>query len=308
MTERQLDIDKAVREYNLFLQLEKGLLANSREAYGRDVTKFLVWLAGQGTPLREVTIDTLRLFLGDLHDVGIAPRSQARIVSGLRSFFGFLRLEGYLDSNPSELLETPKTGMHLPEVLTLDEVNAMIEAIDPMKSESQRDRAIMEVLYGCGLRVSELISLQLNRYLPDEGYIIVAGKGEKERLVPVNEVAVSEIAEYLRQRRHMPEKPEARNFMFLNRRGGKLTRQRVFQIVTSLAEAAGIRRNITPHTLRHSFATHLLEGGANLRVIQMMLGHESISTTQIYIHLDRSRLREDILRYHPRNNHNREAR
>lgn len=295
------DIDRLLDEYTTYLLLEKGLSDNTREGYRRDVARMLSWLAGEAKPLREVTLDTLRLYLGDLHDVGIAVRSQARIVASLRSFFGFLSMEDYLPANPAELLETPRLGLHLPEVLTLGEIDSMIASIDYSKEECQRDRAMMEVLYGCGLRVSELIGLEISRTYLDDGFLIVRGKGNKERMVPMSETSIEEIKGWLAGRERMKVKPGDENILFLNRRGGRLTRQRAFQIVKGLAEAAGVRKTISPHTLRHSFATHLLEGGANLRAIQQMLGHESIATTQIYIHLDASTLRSDILAYHPRN-------
>ena len=295
------DIDRLLDEYTTYLLLEKGLSDNTREGYRRDVARMLSWLAGEAKPLREVTLDTLRLYLGDLHDVGIAVRSQARIVASLRSFFGFLSMEDYLPANPAELLETPRLGLHLPEVLTLGEIDSMIASIDYSKEECQRDRAMMEVLYGCGLRVSELIGLEISRTYLDDGFLIVRGKGNKERMVPMSETSIEEIKGWLADRERMKVKPGDENILFLNRRGGRLTRQRAFQIVKGLAEAAGVRKTISPHTLRHSFATHLLEGGANLRAIQQMLGHESIATTQIYIHLDASTLRSDLLAYHPRN-------
>lgn len=302
MTVRQiLDTEKILADYGLYLQMEKGMSANTQEAYERDVRKFLVYLSDSRLTLRDVTVDTLRYFIGELHDLGIAERSQARIVSGLRSFFRYLSLEDYLNPDPTELLESPKMGLHLPEVLTIEEIDSMIAAIDPEKAEAQRDRAIIETLYGCGLRVSELVGLEISKIFADEGYIVVRGKGNKERMVPISDVAIAAMSDYLHDRELLDIKPDSRNILFLNRRGGKLTRMRVFQIVKSLAEAAGIRKNISPHTLRHSFATHLLEGGANLRAIQQMLGHETIATTQIYIHLDRSSLRNDILSFHPRN-------
>ena len=296
-----VDVEKVLQSYRLYLQMEKGMSANTREAYCRDVDKLLSYLASSGVALRDVTVDTLRYFIGELHDLGIAERSQARIVSGMRSFFRFLSLEDYLNPDPTEMLESPKIGLHLPEVLTIEEINSMIAAIDPMKAEAQRDRAIMETLYGCGLRVSELVNLEVSKIFGEEGYIVVRGKGNKERMVPISEVALDEIADYLFDRDTLDIKPDCANILFLNRRGGTLTRIGIFQIVKSLAETAGIRQKIPPHTLRHSFATHLLEGGANLRAIQQMLGHESIATTQIYIHLDSSTLRSDILTYHPRN-------
>lgn len=296
-----LDIKRILDDYDAYLSVEKGMSENTRAAYRRDIGKLHSWLSSGGISLRDVTIDTLRQFIGDLHDVGIAERSQARIVSGLRSYFSFLSIEDYLNPNPAELLEQPRTGLHLPEVLTQEEIDDMIAAIDPDKAEAQRDRAIIETLYGCGLRVSELVNLEISKIYGQEGYLIVRGKGNKERMVPMSEVSLNEIGDYLLERVHMDVKPDSRDILFLNRRGGRLTRNRIFQIVKDLAAAAGIRKTISPHTLRHSFATHLLEGGANLRAIQQMLGHESIATTQIYIHLDRTTLRNDILTYHPRN-------
>ncbi|MDE5988036.1 MAG: site-specific tyrosine recombinase XerD [Duncaniella sp.] len=298
-----LDIRRILDDYDAYLSVEKGMSENTRAAYRRDIDKLHAWLTSGGLGLRDVTIDTLRQFLGDLHDVGIAERSQARIVSGLRSYFSFLSIEGYLNPNPSELLEQPRTGLHLPEVLTQQEINDLVSAIDPDKAEATRDRAIIETLYGCGLRVSELVNLEISKIYGREGYLIVRGKGNKERMVPMSEVSLTEIGNYLLDRSYLDIKPDSRDILFLNRRGGRLTRTRIFQIVKDLAAAAGIRKTISPHTLRHSFATHLLEGGANLRAIQQMLGHESIATTQIYIHLDNTTLRDDILTYHPRNHH-----
>lgn len=300
--------EKLLKNYGSYLRLERGLSANTREAYTRDIQRFLDWIATPGHNLTEealtlpdVTVDHLRLYLGDLNDLGIAVRSRARIIASLRSFFGYLEEEGYLSADPSSLLESPRLGLHLPEVLTLEEIDAMIAAIDFTKAECRRDRAMMEVLYGCGLRVSELINLEISNIYAEQGYLIVRGKGDKERLVPMSEAALEEIDLWMYDRRTLTVKPGDENILFLNRRGSRLTRQRAFQIVKQLAETAGIRRTISPHTLRHSFATHLLEGGANLRAIQQMLGHESIATTQIYLHLDASTLRADILAYHPRN-------
>lgn len=298
------DIDKLLKDYSLYLVLEKGASEHTRDGYCRDVRRFLSWLASgtdEAESLRDVCTDTLRFYLGSLNDVGVALRSRARIVASLRSFFGYLELEGYLYENPGELLESPRLGLHLPEVLTVEEIDSMIASIDYAKEECQRDRAIMEVLYGCGLRVSELVNLEISKLYPKEGFLVVTGKGDKERMVPMSDTAIEEIDAWMLDRARMKVKPGDENILFLNRRGGRLTRQRAFQIVKGLAEAAGIRKNISPHTLRHSFATHLLEGGANLRAIQQMLGHESIATTQIYIHLDASTLRSDILAYHPRN-------
>lgn len=299
---RSIDsIPAVIDAYEAYLILERGLSDNTREAYVRDVGKLVRYLETEKVILREVTTDTLRAFAADLFDLGISPRTQARIVSGIKSFFRFLKLEGYLDSNPSLLLESPALRRHLPEVLRLDEIDAMIGAIDMEKAEGQRNRAIMETLYGCGLRVSELINLEISKLYFDEQFIMVHGKGDKERIVPISPQAIREIKDYLPDRALLPVKRGEENILFLNRRGHRLTRVMIFYIIKQLAEAAGIRKEVSPHTLRHSFATHLLEGGANLRAIQQMLGHEDISTTEIYLHIDRSMLRAEILAHHPRN-------
>lgn len=299
---RSIDsIPAVIDAYEAYLILERGLSDNTREAYVRDVGKLVRYLETEKVTLREVTTDTLRAFAADLFDLGISPRTQARIVSGIKSFFRFLKLEGYLDSNPSLLLESPALRRHLPEVLRVDEMDAMIRAIDMEKAEGQRNRAIMETLYGCGLRVSELINLEISKLYFDEQFIMVHGKGDKERIVPISPQAIREIKDYLPDRALLPVKRGEENILFLNRRGHRLTRVMIFYIIKQLAEAAGIRKEVSPHTLRHSFATHLLEGGANLRAIQQMLGHEDISTTEIYLHIDRSMLRAEILAHHPRN-------
>lgn len=299
---RSIDsIPAVIDAYEAYLILERGLSDNTREAYVRDVGKLVRYLETEKVTLREVTTDTLRAFAADLFELGISPRTQARIVSGIKSFFRFLKLEGYLDSNPSLLLESPALRRHLPEVLRVDEIDAMIGAIDMEKAEGQRNRAIMETLYGCGLRVSELINLEISKLYFDEQFIMVHGKGDKERIVPISPQAIREIKDYLPDRALLPVKRGEENILFLNRRGHRLTRVMIFYIIKQLAEAAGIRKEVSPHTLRHSFATHLLEGGANLRAIQQMLGHEDISTTEIYLHIDRSMLRAEILAHHPRN-------
>ena len=295
------DLDKIKNEYRAHLILERGLSNNSICAYENDVNKLISYLADEQVKIKEVTLDTLQNFICVLHDMEISPRSQARIISGIKSFFRFLKLEDYIDENPSLLLEAPQIGRHLPEVLSVEEIDSMIDCIDMSKAEGQRNRAIIETLYGCGLRVSELINLEINKLFLDEGYIVVKGKGSKERMVPISEVAIHEINSYFDQRRHMNIVPGEENFLFLNYKGTHISRITIFKIVKQLADLAGIKREISPHTLRHSFATHLLEGGANLRAIQQMLGHESIATTEIYIHIDRTRLREEILLHHPRN-------
>lgn len=295
------DISKIIDSYQAYLMLEKGLSQNSINGYDDDVRKLIAYLADRGVPLREVTLSTLQEFVGELHDLGIAPSSQARIISGIRSFFNFLCLENYLDDNPAQLLESPKTGRHLPEVLSVEEIDNMIASIDLSTKEGQRNRAMIEMLYSCGLRVSELTGLDFSHLFLQEGYVIVKGKGSKERMVPMSPSAIEELLRYIPVRAELDIKPGEENYVFLNRLGRHLSRVMIFYIVKQLCEAAGIKKNISPHTLRHSFATHLLEGGANLRAIQQMLGHESIATTEIYLHLDRHLLREEILMHHPRN-------
>ena len=276
--------------------------ANTAQAYSDDVDKLTRYFTGAGIAVEHATTDDLERFVCTLQDVGIQPRSQARIISGVKGFYKFLRLEGYMDTDPTELLPAPRIGRHLPEVLTIDEIDRMIACIDMSKAEGQRNRAIIETLYGCGLRVSELVTLKLSQLFMDERYVIIQGKGNKQRLVPISPVAIEQINLYLEQTRsHQVAQRGSEDILFLNRRGAMLTRQMIFHIVKQLCELAGVRKVISPHTLRHSFATHLLEGGANLRAIQQMLGHESISTTEIYVHIDRTRLRDEILSHHPRN-------
>ncbi len=296
-----LDIPKLLNQYNAYLLLERGMSDNTRKSYLADTEKLLNYLATTKRTLRDVKLDILQEFIAALHDIGISPRSQARIISGIKSFFKFLYLEHFLDENPSLLLETPQIGIHLPEVLTVGEIDAMISTIDVNTPEGQRNRAIIETLYGCGMRASELINLEINKLFFDEEYVIIKGKGSKERMVPISPVAIHEIQLYLKYREKLKIQPGEENILFLNRRGHRLTRVMIFYIVKHLAEMAGIKKEISPHTLRHSFATHLLEGGANLRSIQQMLGHESIATTEIYLHIDRTHLRDEILLYHPRN-------
>lgn len=297
------DISDVKKRYRAYLMLEKGMSANTAVAYSDDVDKLVHYLTDAGVGVERATTDDLERFVCTLQDVGIQPRSQARIISGVKRFYKFLRQEGFMDTDPTELLLTPKIGRHLPEVLTIGEIDAMIAAIDMSKPEGQRNRAIVETLYSCGLRVSELITLRLSQLYVEERYIVIQGKGSKQRIVPISSVALEQINLYLEQTRsRQVVQRGSEDILFLNRRGAMLTRQMIFHIIKQLCELAGIRKVISPHTLRHSFATHLLEGGANLRAIQQMLGHESITTTEIYVHIDRSRLRDEILRYHPRNN------
>ena len=296
------DINDVKQRFLAHLTLEKGMSANTAQAYSDDVDKLVRYFADAGVGIEHATTDDLERFVCTLQDVGIQPRSQARIISGVKGFYKFLRMEGYMDNDPTELLLTPKIGRHLPEVLTVEEIDRMIDCIDMSKAEGQRNRAIIETLYGCGLRVSELVTLKLSQLYVDERYLVIQGKGNKQRIVPISPVAIEQIALYLEQTRSRQVAQRGNeDILFLNRRGAMLTRQMIFLIVKQLCELAGIRKVISPHTLRHSFATHLLEGGANLRAIQQMLGHESITTTEIYVHIDRSRLRDEILQHHPRN-------
>ena len=286
--------------YAAWLLLERGMSANTRMAYTSDALRLDTWLRERGLTLETATLDRLLDFIADLHALGIGPRSQARIISGIKSLYRFMKLERIIPENPTLLIDAPRIGKHLPEVLTVAEVDAMLAAIDPSRPHAQRNRAIIEVLFSCGLRVSELVSLEISRMNLDEGYLTVTGKGSKERMVPMSASAVAELTDWLAERQTYPVKAGHEGYVFLNRCGRRLTRVMVFYIVRDLAEAAGIRKEISPHTLRHSFATALLEGGANLRAIQQMLGHESIGTTEIYLHLDNTRLRDEIVRCHPR--------
>ncbi len=296
------DLAQVKGRYLAYLKVEKALSPNTAEAYADDVDKLTNYLSASGIAVDHATHADLEQFVCALHDLGIQPRSQARIISGVKSFYRFLKLEGYIDNNPTRLLQAPRIGRHLPDVLTVEEIDAMIACIDMSKPEGQRNRAIIETLYGCGLRVSELVGLKMSQVYADEEYVIVEGKGDKQRAVPISPVALEQIALYLEQTRsHQVVKRGSEDILFLNRRGAMLTRVMVFYIIKQLAELAGVRKTVSPHTLRHSFATHLLEGGANLRAIQQMLGHESIATTEIYVHIDRSRLRQEILAHHPRN-------
>lgn len=297
------EYSKLLESYRAYLLLERGLSANTREAYGTDIEKFVRWIASDpGSPsLASITEAHVHTFIASLHDLGISPRSQARIISGVKSFYKYLRLEGYIEVDPTAMIESPRLGEHLPEVLTVDEVDALEAAVDLSKPEGQRNRAIIETLYSCGLRVSELCNLQISRISFADRMLMVEGKGSKQRIVPISDSAVEEIEKYLDDRADLQVKPGEEDILFLNRRGRRLSRVMVFYIIRDNAALAGISREISPHTLRHSFATHLLEGGANLRAIQMMLGHESIATTQIYLHTDTRQLRREILDHHPRN-------
>lgn len=287
--------------YRRYLRLQRNFSANTVEAYLADLQKLLSYLDGAGISIEEATLDDLRHFAAGLHDIGINPRSQCRILSGVRSFYRFMLLDGRMENDPTELLESPQLGEHLPEVLTTDEVDRMEAAVDLSKWEGHRNRAIVEVLFSCGLRVSELVTLRLSSLYLDQGFIRVMGKGSKERLVPISQRAITELGFWFDDRCHMDIRRGEEDYVFLNRRGSHLTRTMILIIIKQLAAEAGIAKTVSPHTLRHSFATVLLEGGADLRAIQVMLGHESIGTTEIYTHIDMTTLRQQILEHHPRN-------
>ena len=299
MAENSKDI---VRRYVRYLKLERNMSPNTLEAYQRDLQKLLTFLDNQPDKhVLDVKLEDLQTFAAGLHDIGIGPRSQCRILSGVRSFFHFLLVDGYRDDDPTELLESPVLGEHLPEVLSTAEVDQLEESIDLSKWEGRRNRAIIEVLFSCGLRVTELVTLRLSNLYLDEGYVRIMGKGSKERLVPISPRAVKELGLWFDDRCHMTIRPGEEDYVFLNRRGAHLTRTMILIMIKRQAAEAGIKKTISPHTLRHSFATALLEGGADLRAIQAMLGHESIGTTEIYTHIDTTTLRQEILEHHPRN-------
>lgn len=300
MTRVISDIEKVLDGYAAYIGLERGLSQNTVIGYRFDIEKFINYLKDSGTALRDVTLPILQQFVAYMHDIGISPRSQARIVSGLKSFFKYLVMASYTEENPSIMLETPNIGLHLPEVLTLEEIDRLENEIDTSTTEGVRNYAIIETLYGCGLRVSELVNLEISRVFLKDKYLMVNGKGSKERIVPMSDMVIDLISDYLKVRGEVI-KPGEENVLYLSRRGTRLTRQMIFTIIKRLAAQAGIKKTISPHTLRHSFATHLLEGGANLRAIQQMLGHETIATTEIYLHIDSTRLKEEILLHHPRN-------
>lgn len=293
--------DDILRKYNQYLKLEKSFSPHTIKAYLVDVDKLLQYLKEEDIHPFDATLEDLEHFSATLRDLGIQPRSQARILSGIRSFYHFLILEDYLQADPSELLESPQIGFHLPEVLTLEEIDNLIGSIDLSTSEGQRNRAILETLYSCGLRVSELCNLKLSELYLEDGFIKVEGKGSKQRLVPISPRAIHELRLYFIDRNRMTIKKDFEDYVFISKRGKNISRIMVFHIIKELANNIGLKKNISPHTFRHSFATHLLEGGANLRAIQCMLGHESIGTTEIYTHIDKNRLRHEIIEHHPRN-------
>ncbi|MFV0536979.1 MAG: site-specific tyrosine recombinase XerD [Dysgonomonas sp.] len=289
------------KKYKNYLLLEKSLSPNSIEAYMGDLAKLSDFLENEDLKVENVTLDNLQQFIAQLYDLGINARSVARIISGIKSFYNFLVLDGYIQTDPTELLETPKIGLKLPTVLSLDEIESLMSVIDLSVKEGQRNRAILETLYSCGLRISELTKLRFSDLFFDEGFIKVEGKGSKQRLVPISHTAINEINKFLFYRREMKIKKGNEDVLFLSNRGTPISRIMVFHFIKEYADRAGIKKTISPHTFRHSFATHLLEGGANIRAIQLMLGHEKITTTEIYTHMDREYLRQEIIEHHPRN-------
>jgi len=294
--------NRYIKHFVSYLKIERGLAENSILAYQNDVFKLADFAIPRKKTIQEISYTDLKEFVAVLYDLGLSARSQARIISGIKHFYGFLLLENEIINDPSELLELPKIGLKLPVFLTIEEIDALISAVDVSKKEGHRNRAILETLYSCGLRVSELVNLRFSDMFFEEGFIRVIGKGNKERLVPVSASVEKEIGIYVdfyRKQQHV--QPGNENVIFLNRRGAKLTRVMIFTIIKDLSESIGLTKNISPHTFRHSFATHLIEGGANLRAIQEMLGHESITTTEIYTHLDQRFLRDAIQSFHPRN-------
>lgn len=290
-------------KYRSYLLLEKSLAKNSVEAYLHDIQNLNEYLRLQKpvVEIGQVTLGHLESFLAWINEMGISPRTQARMISALRSFFSYLLMEGLIENDSTTLLESPRMGQKLPQVLSVEEIDLLINAIDLSKPQGQRNRTILECMYSCGLRVSELITLKISNLHLDRGYIKVEGKGKKERLVPIGNRAIKEINHYMEERKKIPSiVREDGDILFLNRRGKRLTRVMIFHIVKELARSIGLKKNISPHTFRHSFATHLIDGGADLRAVQEMLGHESIITTEIYTHLDSEFLRDAIIRFHPR--------
>ena len=289
-------------KYRQYLRLEKSLSDNTVMAYANDLDKLLHYLEEEKINILDVSLEDLEHFSAGLRDIGISPSSQARILSGIRTFFHFLLIEDYIRQDPSELLESPQIGKHLPDILSVEEIDNLISAIDRSTREGQRNCAILETLYSCGLRVSELCNLKISDLYLNDGFIKVEGKGSKQRLVPISPRAIEEIKNYFITRNEGLIKPGYEDFLFISKFGKNISRIMVFHIIKELADKIGLKKSISPHTFRHSFATHLLEGGANLRAIQSMLGHESIGTTEIYTHIDRRKLRDEIINHHPRNN------
>lgn len=296
-----MDKNNIISKYKTYLLLEKSLSNNTLDAYIRDLKKLLNYMDQNALSFESISLSDLQNFISELYSKEISPKSIARIVSGIKSFFNFLILDEYIEINPAELLEAPQTAQKLPTVLSVEEINLLVNHIDVSTIEGQRNKTIIEVLYGCGLRISELTNIRFSDLFLDEGFIKVEGKGSKQRLVPISPIAIKELNKYLLYRKQQDPKKGSESILFLSNRGSAISRVMVFHFIKEYANLAGIKKNISPHTFRHSFATHLLEGGANIRAIQLMLGHEKITTTEIYTHLDKSFLRQEIIEHHPRN-------
>ena len=293
--------ESSIKEFKYYLQIERSLAQNSVEAYIRDINKLATYCSKINKTEISTSTKDIRKFISELNDNGISARSQARIISGIKSFYKYLIIEDFIIDDPTTLIDNPKIGLKLPDVLSIIEIDMIVAAIDLSSKHGERNRAIIETLYSCGLRVSELINLKISNIQFIEGYLKVTGKGNKERLAPIGSKAIKYISLYINEVRvHQKIKKNQQDYVFLNNRGSKLTRVMIFTIIKKLVKIAGIQKKISPHTFRHSFATHLIEGGADLRAVQEMLGHESITTTEIYTHLDKDYLRSNLMQFHPR--------
>jgi len=298
-----LELDKSIKDFKSYLKIERSLSINSVDAYIRDINKFGEYIKTNNISILKTNLENIRGFINEINKIGISSRSQARFISSIKSFYKFLLIEGYISNSPAELLASPKIGVKIPTVLSIDEVNKLIKSIDLSSKHGERNRAIIETIYACGLRVTELINLKISNIFFKDNFLKIIGKGNKERLCPIADKTLNYLKIYIDEiRNHSIIKEKDSDIVFLNNRGSKLSRVMIFLLLKKYAEIAGIKKNISPHTLRHSFATHLIDGGADLRAIQEMLGHQSITTTEIYTHLDKEYLRSNIISYHPRSN------
>ena len=298
-----MELDKSIKDFKSYLKIERSLSINSVDAYIRDINKFGEYIKTNNISILKTNLENIRGFINEINKIGISSRSQARFISSIKSFYKFLLIEGYISNSPAELLASPKIGVKIPTVLSIDEVNKLIKSIDLSSKHGERNRAIIETIYACGLRVTELINLKISNIFFKDNFLKIIGKGNKERLCPIADKTLNYLKIYIDEiRNHSIIKEKDSDIVFLNNRGSKLSRVMIFLLLKKYAEIAGIKKNISPHTLRHSFATHLIDGGADLRAIQEMLGHQSITTTEIYTHLDKEYLRSNIISYHPRSN------
>ena len=298
-----MELDKSIKDFKSYLKIERSLSINSVDAYIRDINKFGEYIKTNNISVLKTNLENIRGFINEINKIGISSRSQARFISSIKSFYKFLLIEGYISNSPAELLASPKIGVKIPTVLSIDEVNKLIKSIDLSSKHGERNRAIIETIYACGLRVTELINLKISNIFFKDNFLKIIGKGNKERLCPIADKTLNYLKIYIDEiRNHSIIKEKDSDIVFLNNRGSKLSRVMIFLLLKKYAEIAGIKKNISPHTLRHSFATHLIDGGADLRAIQEMLGHQSITTTEIYTHLDKEYLRSNIISYHPRSN------